>query len=173
MLASFCRHLWDEDLETWDMIEKIDDHTDVFFYTTKSMILQPKRRHVVLRWLQSFVSFVEYTQVSVSEFNWNLFFKFIINQLFLQFWPVEAMHQSVFFTLIFLPHIQFKLIYFPRSWTDLDRGGVCALVSTSINHAGAPPSSGVPAIVLASRYLVESLENGKSRLTHISRVDQR
>lgn len=45
----FCRHLWDEDLETWDMIEKIDDHTDVFFYTTKSMILQPKRRHVVLR----------------------------------------------------------------------------------------------------------------------------
>lgn len=62
---------------------------------------------------------------------------------------------------------------FYRSWTDLDRGGVCALVSTSINHSAAPPSSGVPAIVLASRYLVEPLENGKSRLTHISRVDQR
>ncbi|XP_015765354.1 PREDICTED: stAR-related lipid transfer protein 13-like isoform X1 [Acropora digitifera] len=103
------RHLWDEDLESWDVIEKIDEHTDVFFYTTKSMILQPKRRHVVL-----------------------------------------------------------------RSWTDLDRaGGVCALVSTSINHSGAPPSSGVTAIVLASRYLVEPLDNGKSRLTHISRVDQR
>lgn len=43
------RHLWDEDLESWDMVEKIDDHTDVFYYTTKSMILQPKRRHVVLR----------------------------------------------------------------------------------------------------------------------------
>lgn len=103
------RHLWDEDLESWDMIEKIDEHTDVFFYTTKSMILQPKRCHVVL-----------------------------------------------------------------RSWTDLDRaGGVCALVSTSINHPRSPPSSGVDAIVLASRYLVEPLENGKSRLTHISRVDQR
>ncbi|XP_078369668.1 stAR-related lipid transfer protein 13-like isoform X8 [Oculina patagonica] len=101
------RHLWDEDLESWDMIEKIDDHTDVFFYTTKSMILQPKRQHVVL-----------------------------------------------------------------RSWTDLERG-VCALVSTSINHPRAPPSNGVPSIVLASRYLVEPLENGKSRLTLISRVDQR
>ncbi|KAJ7356191.1 Dynein light chain Tctex-type [Desmophyllum pertusum] len=101
------RHLWDEDLESWDMIEKIDDNTDVFFYTTKSMILQPNRQHVVL-----------------------------------------------------------------RSWTDLDRG-VSALVSTSINHPRAPPSNGVPSIVLASRYLVEPLENGKSRLTHISRVDQR
>lgn len=101
------RHLWDEDLETWDMVEKIDDHTDVFFYTTKSMILQPKRQHVVL-----------------------------------------------------------------RAWTDLDKG-VCALVSTSINHPRAPPSNGVPSIVLASRYLVEPLENGKSRLTYISRVDQR
>ncbi|XP_022788234.1 stAR-related lipid transfer protein 13-like isoform X4 [Stylophora pistillata] len=101
------RHLWDEDLETWDMVEKIDDHTDVFFYTTKSMILQPKRQHVVL-----------------------------------------------------------------RSWTDLDKG-VCVLVSTSINHPRAPPSNGVPSIVLASRYLLEPLENGKSRLTYISRVDQR
>lgn len=46
-------------------------------------------------------------------------------------------------------------------------------MSTSINHPRAPPSNGVPSIVLASRYLVEPLENGKSRLTHISRVDQR
>ena len=62
--------------------------------------------------------------------------------------------------------------FYLRAWTDLDKG-VCALVSTSINHPRAPPSNGVPSIVLASRYLVEPLENGKSRLTYISRVDQR
>ena len=64
------------------------------------------------------------------------------------------------------------LFFYLRAWTDLDKG-VCALVSTSINHPRAPPSNGVPSIVLASRYLVEPLENGKSRLTYISRVDQR
>ncbi|XP_031563482.1 rho GTPase-activating protein 7-like isoform X2 [Actinia tenebrosa] len=43
------RHLWDEDLETWDVVEKISEDIDIFHYVTQSMILQPKRRHVVLR----------------------------------------------------------------------------------------------------------------------------
>lgn len=146
----FCRHLWDEDLESWDMIEKIDDNTDVFFYTTKSMILQPKRRHVVLRWTDHFncAMIVTVLPLDKEAERW--------------IYLVSLKKQFTYITLF----------DFVRSWTDLDRG-VCALVSTSINHPRAPPSNGVPAIVLASRYLVEPLENGKSRLTHISRVDQR
>lgn len=34
----FLRYFWDEDLEIWDMVEKIDDYIDVFFYIIKFMI---------------------------------------------------------------------------------------------------------------------------------------
>ena len=49
------------------MIEKIDEHTDVFFYTTKSMILQPKRRHVVLRLVTIFLSFLDRIQFGMDS----------------------------------------------------------------------------------------------------------
>ena len=54
-------------------------------------------------------------------------------------------------------------------------GGVtCALASTSVQPPhGAGLLGGVPATVLASRYLIEPCGAGKSRLTHIARVDIR
>jgi hypothetical protein len=54
-------------------------------------------------------------------------------------------------------------------------GGVtCALASTSVQPPpGAVLLGGVPATVLASRYLIEPCGAGKSRLTHIARVDIR
>lgn len=59
-----------------------------------------------------------------------------------------------------------------RTWvTELPKGA-CALVCTSVEHEGAPVV-GVRANVLTSRYFVEPCGSGKSRLTHISRVDCR
>ncbi|XP_058490001.1 stAR-related lipid transfer protein 13 isoform X2 [Solea solea] len=58
-----------------------------------------------------------------------------------------------------------------RSWrTDLPKGA-CSLVSVSIEHEDCPPIGGVRAILLESNYLLEPCGSGKSRLTHICRVD--
>ncbi|KAK2912896.1 stAR-related lipid transfer protein 13 isoform X2 [Channa argus] len=58
-----------------------------------------------------------------------------------------------------------------RSWrTDLPKGA-CSLVSVSIEHEDCPPIAGVRGIVLESNYLLEPCGSGKSRLTHICRVD--
>ncbi|XP_070685046.1 stAR-related lipid transfer protein 13 [Pempheris klunzingeri] len=58
-----------------------------------------------------------------------------------------------------------------RSWrTDLPKGA-CSLVSVSIEHEDCRPVGGVRAIVLESNYLLEPCGSGKSRLTHICRVD--
>lgn len=64
-----------------------------------------------------------------------------------------------------------SLSSYPRSWrTDLPKGA-CSLVSVSIEHEDCPPVGGVRAIVLESNYLLEPCGSGKSRLTHICRVD--
>ncbi|XP_060744084.1 stAR-related lipid transfer protein 13 isoform X4 [Tachysurus vachellii] len=58
-----------------------------------------------------------------------------------------------------------------RSWrTDLPRGA-CSLVSVSIEHDECPLIGGIRGIVLESGYLLEPCGSGKSRLTHICRVD--
>ncbi|XP_061575680.1 stAR-related lipid transfer protein 13 isoform X2 [Cololabis saira] len=60
-----------------------------------------------------------------------------------------------------------------RSWrTDLPKGA-CSLVSVSIEHEDCSPKGGVRAIVLESSYLLEPCGSGKSRLTHICRVDMK
>lgn len=61
-----------------------------------------------------------------------------------------------------------------RSWrTDLPRGA-CILIETSVNHPDAETNaSSVRALALVSRYLIEPCGSGKSRITHLSRVDFR
>ncbi|XP_061165174.1 rho GTPase-activating protein 7-like isoform X2 [Saccostrea echinata] len=60
-----------------------------------------------------------------------------------------------------------------RSWrTDLPKGS-CALVSTSIEHPQAELNGAIQGVVLASHYLIEPCGSGKSRVTHISRIDMR
>ncbi|XP_069468622.1 stAR-related lipid transfer protein 8 isoform X2 [Ambystoma mexicanum] len=60
-----------------------------------------------------------------------------------------------------------------RKWqTDLPRGA-CALVSMSLEHEKVELESGVKAVVLASQYLIEPCGMGRSKLTHICRVDMR
>ncbi|KAG0720545.1 Rho GTPase-activating protein 7 [Chionoecetes opilio] len=61
-----------------------------------------------------------------------------------------------------------------RHWrNDLTRGS-CVVVETSVEHSDAPVLvGGVRGIVLASRYLIQPCGSGKSRITHISRVDMR
>ncbi|XP_056466873.1 stAR-related lipid transfer protein 13 isoform X2 [Gadus chalcogrammus] len=58
-----------------------------------------------------------------------------------------------------------------RSWrTDLAKGA-CSLVSASVEREDSPLLGGVRAVVLESAYLLEPCGSGKSRLTHICRVD--
>uniref|UniRef100_A0A8B9GUY8 StAR-related lipid transfer (START) domain containing 13a n=1 Tax=Astyanax mexicanus TaxID=7994 RepID=A0A8B9GUY8_ASTMX len=58
-----------------------------------------------------------------------------------------------------------------RTWrTDMPKGA-CVLVSVSIDHEDSMPMAGVRGVVLESQYLLEKCGSGKSRLTHICRVD--
>uniref|UniRef100_I3M8A2 StAR-related lipid transfer protein 13 n=1 Tax=Ictidomys tridecemlineatus TaxID=43179 RepID=I3M8A2_ICTTR len=58
-----------------------------------------------------------------------------------------------------------------RTWkTDLPKG-MCTLVSLSVEHEEAPLMGGVRAVVMDSQYLIEPCGSGKSRLTHICRID--
>ncbi|XP_051973493.1 stAR-related lipid transfer protein 13-like isoform X2 [Xyrauchen texanus] len=58
-----------------------------------------------------------------------------------------------------------------RTWrTDMPKGG-CVLVSVSIDHEDSPQLGRVRGVVLESQYLLEPCGSGKSRLTHICRVD--
>ena len=60
-----------------------------------------------------------------------------------------------------------------RTWRSNIDDGKCVIVTTSIAHAESKACEGVPATVLASRYLIEPAEYGRSRLTHVYRVDLR
>ncbi|KAJ4929642.1 hypothetical protein JOQ06_018665 [Pogonophryne albipinna] len=60
-----------------------------------------------------------------------------------------------------------------RSWrTDLCKGS-CALVCVSVEHDDSPSMGAVRGVVLESQYLLEPCGTGRTRLTHISRVDLR
>uniref|UniRef100_A0A4W6FEX4 StAR-related lipid transfer protein 13 n=1 Tax=Lates calcarifer TaxID=8187 RepID=A0A4W6FEX4_LATCA len=60
-----------------------------------------------------------------------------------------------------------------RSWrTDLCKGS-CALVCVSVEHDDSPRMGAVRGVVLESQYLLEPCGMGRTRLTHISRVDLR
>ncbi|KFD68907.1 hypothetical protein M514_08264 [Trichuris suis] len=71
-----------------------------------------------------------------------------------------------------LPCTEFCVL---RIWeTDMPefRGG-CVLVEFSVDHQPAEPVGEVQANVFASRYVIEPAGRGRSRLTHISRIDLR
>ncbi|XP_048350162.1 stAR-related lipid transfer protein 13 isoform X3 [Sphaerodactylus townsendi] len=58
-----------------------------------------------------------------------------------------------------------------RTWrTDFPKG-MCVLVTVSVEHEEAPLMGGVRAAVIDSQYLIEPCGSGKSRLTHICRID--
>ncbi|XP_061484405.1 stAR-related lipid transfer protein 13 isoform X1 [Rhineura floridana] len=58
-----------------------------------------------------------------------------------------------------------------RTWRmDLPKG-MCILVAVSVEHEEAPLMGGVRAVVMDSQYLIEPCGSGKSRLTHICRID--
>ncbi|KAM6447536.1 stAR-related lipid transfer protein 13 isoform 2-T2 [Liasis olivaceus] len=58
-----------------------------------------------------------------------------------------------------------------RAWrTDLPKG-MCVLVTASVEHDETPLMGDVRAVVMDSQYLIEPCGSGKSRLTHICRID--
>lgn len=67
----------------------------------------------------------------------------------------------------------FLCLHLLRSWrTDLCKGS-CALVCVSVEHDDSPRMAAVRGVVLESQYLLEPCGTGRTRLTHISRVDLR
>ncbi|XP_038617694.1 stAR-related lipid transfer protein 13 isoform X2 [Tachyglossus aculeatus] len=79
-------------------------------------------------------------------------------------------YQYVLRSMAPLPTRDFAVL---RTWkTDLPRG-TCTLVAMSVEHEDAPLLGGVRAAVLDSQYLIEPCGSGKSRLTHICRIDLR
>lgn len=70
-----------------------------------------------------------------------------------------------------LCHNSERGLFHSRTWkTDLPKG-MCTLVSLSVEHEEAQLMGGVRAIVMDSQYLIEPCGSGKSRLTHICRID--
>ena len=69
--------------------------------------------------------------------------------------------------------VSFSTYFVFRSWKTGLPKGACVLISTSVDHDRAEHIGGVRGVELASRYLIEPCGTGKSRLTHISRVDVR
>ncbi|KAM4620634.1 stAR-related lipid transfer protein 13-like isoform 2-T2 [Polymixia lowei] len=68
------------------------------------------------------------------------------------------------------PSIDFVVL---RSWrTDLCKGS-CALVCVSVEHEDSPRLGAVRGVVLESQYFLEPCGTGKTRLTHLCRVDLR
>lgn len=45
----FARHLWDDQILHWEVLETLDESTDVFHYETQSVAPSVKRDFVVLR----------------------------------------------------------------------------------------------------------------------------
>lgn len=45
------RHLWDEDLVKWRVVEKLDSQTEVFHYVLNSMAPHPQREFCELRYV--------------------------------------------------------------------------------------------------------------------------
>lgn len=68
------------------------------------------------------------------------------------------------------PHPSQDFVVLRRWRTNLPKG-TCSLVTMSIEHEDCPAVGGVQAVVLESNYLLEPCGSGKSRLTHICRVD--
>ncbi|XP_065058049.1 stAR-related lipid transfer protein 13-like isoform X1 [Rhopilema esculentum] len=102
------RHLWDDEMVSWEYIENLDDQTDIFYCETQTIVPSVKRDYLTL-----------------------------------------------------------------RSWRKCLNGSSCGCVTTSINHRSVHLSSGIRAIVLADRCLMEPLGLGRSKVTYICRTDLR
>uniref|UniRef100_A0A8K9V2R2 StAR-related lipid transfer protein 13 n=1 Tax=Oncorhynchus mykiss TaxID=8022 RepID=A0A8K9V2R2_ONCMY len=58
-----------------------------------------------------------------------------------------------------------------RSWRSSISKGCCVLVCVSVDYEDSPAMVSVRGVILESQYLLEPHGTGKSRLTHICRVD--
>ncbi|KAG9340152.1 hypothetical protein JZ751_021876, partial [Albula glossodonta] len=68
------------------------------------------------------------------------------------------------------PHPRRDFVVLRRWSSDLPRGG-CLLVSSSVDHDKVLLQTGLRAVLLTSRYLIEPCGAGRSRLTHYCRAD--
>lgn len=142
------RPLWQIELQQEKVLETLDKQTDVYHYSCYNMAPQPSCDYVVLR----------------SELVFML--RYMNNKRKLNDDSYSHMRCVTSLTvLLFVCHL--------RSWrTELCKGS-CALVCVSVEHDDSPRTGAVRGVVLESQYLLEPCGTGRTRLTHISRVDLR
>uniref|UniRef100_A0A8C2B622 StAR-related lipid transfer (START) domain containing 8 n=1 Tax=Cyprinus carpio TaxID=7962 RepID=A0A8C2B622_CYPCA len=99
-------------------------------------------------------------------------------------WDEDLLHSRVIETLennteVFhyitdsmAPHPRRNFIVLRRWCSDLPKG-VCALVSSSVDHDNVQVEAGLRAVLLTSRIFIEPCGMGRSRLTHYCRADLR
>ncbi|CAF1381371.1 unnamed protein product [Adineta steineri] len=148
------RHLWDDDFQSGTIIEQLSQNTHVYQYTLNSMAPLASRYFCEVRSWRTNVQLNTNgsCQTSISTNNSTL--------MALPVGSSSSASSSAIASFITTQN--------PNN----QKRDACVLVCTSIEHpkAHCPPTL-VRAVTLASRYLIQSYGCGKSKVTHLSRVD--
>ncbi|CAF3420018.1 unnamed protein product [Rotaria socialis] len=141
------RKLWDDDFQSGNIIEKLNRNTHVYQYTINSMTPLASRYFCEVRSWRTNI-----------QLNTNGSYQ---NKILSKNLPVGS--SSLVSSSAITSFI---------STQNSQQREACVLVCTSIEHpkARCPPKL-VRAVTLASRYLIQSYGCGKSKVTHLSRVD--
>ncbi|CAF0883637.1 unnamed protein product [Rotaria sp. Silwood1] len=141
------RHLWDDDFRSGSIIEKLNRNTHVYQYTINSMAPLASRYFCEVRSWRTNI-----------QLNTNGNYQNNILSTTLPSGSSLSTSSSAITSFV--------------STQNNQRREACVLVCTSIEHpkAHCPPKL-VRAVTLASRYLIQSYGCGKSKVTHLSRVD--
>ncbi|CAF0883974.1 unnamed protein product [Rotaria sordida] len=141
------RHLWDDDFQSGTIIEKLNRNTHVYQYTINSMAPLASRYFCEVRSWRINIQLNTDGNYQNNKLSINL--------------PVNSSLSTSSNAITSLISTQ-----------NNQRREACVLVCTSIEHPkGHCPPKLVRAVTLASRYLIQSYGCGKSKITHLSRVD--
>ncbi|CAF0854767.1 unnamed protein product [Didymodactylos carnosus] len=144
------RHLWDADFQNGTVIELLNKQTHVYQYIVNELAPLASRYFVEVRSWRTNIQMNNGQQVTTAT-----------NQSSSQLLTVGSSSSAS----------SSAIQSFTQQQQQQKRES-CVLVCTSIEHpkAHCPPTL-VRAVTLASRYLIQSYGCGKSKITHLSRVD--
>ncbi|CAF1507560.1 unnamed protein product, partial [Adineta ricciae] len=153
------RHLWDDDFQSGTIIEQLNQNTHVYQYTLNSMAPLASRYFCEVRsWRTNVQLNTNGSYQNSMSTNNNSYTNNTLMALPVGSSSTASSSAIASFITTQNPHNQ--------------KRDACVLVCTSIEHpkAHCPPTL-VRAVTLASRYLIQSYGCGKSKVTHLSRVD--
>ncbi|CAF3848314.1 unnamed protein product, partial [Rotaria magnacalcarata] len=148
------RHSWDDDFQSGTIIEQLNQNTHVYQYTLNSMAPLASRYFCEVR------SWRTNIQINI---NGNYQNSISINNTNVMTAPAGSSSLASSSAIA-----SFITTQNPNN----QKRDACVLVCTSIEHpkAHCPPTL-VRAVTLASRYLIQSVGCGKSKVIHLSRID--